>query len=326
LFSNIFYFTTSRINPRWSGTKLLGLFLLIRSFLKPPLSIDLRRLAAALDFPSKDIRAGSFDKSIELVFVAIGKDFPVLMESVNFAKKSIRDYQFGGVRVIVPDLEVKECSELFEENGIDRVSIIPESSLVTPESLVLLRKTFEGRANWVLQQILKVQAVLASQADASLIVDSDTLLLTKRPWFGSNGNQLLTPSYEYNPPYYHFLQRLGISDSNPKYTFISHHMLMQRKVLEETCQRINWIDIDKMVEYICRNANAELDSPICVEYELYAQSLFKYAPEKIHLGNWGNISIPRTYLDTILNSKFIMNVLARSFHSVSLHSWSAKAD
>jgi len=300
------------------------MFILCRSLLKPAPLINLPRLSDALNFSRKDCQAGSFEKSIELVFVSIKKDFPVLVESIKFAKLSISKYQYGGVRVIVPELEVSECNALFLKSGLDEISVVSENTLVSPDSVVMLRATFAERSNWVLQQILKVQAVLTSTSDASLIVDSDTLLLNRRPWFSTNGSQLLTPSYEYNAPYYYFLERLGISDQNPKYTFISHHMLMQNSELAKTFMALEWDDAHDMVEYICHNADAQLESPVCVEYELYAQSLLRRSPNKVHLGIWSNLSISRTFLERILNSKSVVLLLARYFHSVSLHSWSAK--
>lgn len=326
MFSNIFYFTTSRVNPRLMGTSILRAFLLFRTLFRSSLSIDLHRLSMALNFPRRDCGAGSFDKSIELVFVAIKKDFPVLVKSIYFAKNSIRDYKFSGVRVIVPDAEVNQCVVLLSEHGINEVTVIPESTLIAHKHFMMLQETFKGRANWVLQQILKVQAVLTSTSDGTLIVDSDTLLLTKRPWFTESGSQLLTPSYEFNPPYYEFLANLDICPPNPKYTFISHHMLMQRSELERTFQALGWGEIDSMVEYICHNARTDIESPVCVEYELYAQSLVSRSPEKVHFGIWGNISISRTFLERVLTSRIILTILRRSFHSVSLHSWSLKVD
>ena len=324
MFSLIFYFTTSRLNPRFIGTKFLGIFIRCSSLLKPTPPIDLRRLSDALNFSREDCRAGSFEKTIELIFVSIKKDFPVLVESIEFAKLSISRYQYGGVRVIVPELDVSECEALFLKAGLDEISVVSENMLITPDSVEMLRATFKGRANWVLQQILKVQAVLTSTTDASLIVDSDTLLLTRRPWFSANGSQLLTPSYEYNAPYYFFLECLGLSDQKPKYTFISHHMLMQNLELAKTFDALDWVDVHNMVEYICQNANAELESPICVEYELYAQSLLRRSPSKVHFGRWSNISISRVFLDRVLISKYVRSVLNVCFHSASFHSWSAK--
>jgi hypothetical protein len=250
LFSNIFRFTTSRVYPRTLSTGILRFFLLVRSLIKAPIQIDLDRLSLAINFPRRDIQAGSFDKSIELVFVAIKKDFPILVHSIIYAKKSIGKYRFGGIKVIVPDAEVDECVTLLSGMGIENFCVIPESTLITTKSLEMLRETFNSRANWVLQQILKVQAVLVSAADATLIVDSDTLLLSKRPWFGIDGRQLLTPSYEYNAPYYEFLANLHISTPRPQYTFISHHMLMQRGELAKTLKELDWNDVEEMVEYL----------------------------------------------------------------------------
>ncbi len=324
MFSYIVYFTTSRLNPRLIGIKLLRIFVFLQSFFKPTPEIDLRRLSDALNFPRKDIQAGSFDKSIELVFVSTRKDFPVLVKSIDFARWSIGDYHYGGVRVIVPESEVTECKELFSRVDLDGISVISESVFITPDSLKLLRTTFRERANWVLQQIIKIEAVLTSTTDASLVVDSDTLLLTKRPWFSADGSQILTPSYEYNAPYYDFLARLSVSDQNPMYTFISHHMLMQKVELVKTLDALHWSEVDNMVHYICQNANPALESPVCVEYELYAQSILKHSPNKVHFGIWGNVSVSRNFLSRLLNSKFVMLLLVRCFHSISFHSWSRK--
>jgi hypothetical protein len=322
LFSNIFYFTTSRINPRLIGTRALRAFLLLRSLFKTPVELDLARLTRSTSFPRTDVLAGQHEKSIELIFVAISKDFPVLIHSVRFARNSISRYKSGGIRVIVPDREVEECKDLFFKHGLQDVLVVPEGSMISTNSLQLLRKYFPKRANWVLQQILKVQAVLTSNSDASLIVDSDTLLLTRRSWFSSNGSQLLTPSYEFNAPYYAFLEKLGVCSSHPNFTFISHHMLMQKSELRRTFDQMNWSGVDELVTYICENADLDLDSPVCVEYELYSQALLSRDRSKVHLSLWSNISIPRKYLRTLLKSKLLLFVLGKSFHSVSLHSWS----
>jgi hypothetical protein len=324
LFSNVFYFTTSKINPRFLGSGILRSFLLVRSLIKAPLELNLTRLSDAINFSRVDIPAGNFNKSIELIFVAIKKDFSVLISSVIYARNSIGKYQSGGTRVIVPDAEVVECKEILLKNGLYEVEVVPESSLISSESLQLLRRSFSSRANWVLQQVLKVQSVLTSKADAALIVDSDTLLLTERSWFSASGTQLLTPSYEFNAPYYEFLEKLSLCSSQPKYTFISHHMLMQPEQLRITFADLHWRGTDELVRFICENAQLELDSPVCVEYELYSQSLLTRSPEKVHFGLWGNISISRSHLSAILSSKLIMRILTRCFHSASFHSWSEK--
>lgn len=325
MFSFIFFLTTSRLNPKIVGTNLLQFFIFLRGFFRSRVELDLLRLKRAIQIPAKDIRAGSFDRSIQLVFVSINKDFPVLIHSIRFARKSVANYRYAGAKIIVPDSQVIECEELLTNAQIDAVTVVPESSLLSPESIALLRETFASRWTWVLQQILKVQSVLNSESDTSLIVDSDTLLLNKRPWFSNNGSQILTPSYEFNHSYYDFLSGLNISERDPEYTFISHHMLMQKAELAETLSSVGLEDEKSLVTYICKNADLSVESPICVEYELYAQSLMMRSPEKCHLGLWSNVSISRTYADRILNSKLIMLILRTFFHSLSLHSWSEKS-
>jgi hypothetical protein len=52
------------------GAKFLEIYIFCRSVLKPAPPINLTRLSDALDFSRKDLRAGCFEKSIELIFVS----------------------------------------------------------------------------------------------------------------------------------------------------------------------------------------------------------------------------------------------------------------
>jgi hypothetical protein len=322
LFSIIFHFTASRLNPKFAGVKILQYFIFIRDFLRPSINVDLARLSQAIAFPRVDTPAGSFDKKVELIFVSVKKDFPVLIDSIKYGQRSISRYRYGGTRVIVPDSQVADCQNLITQCGLVGVLVLPESTFVSEESFGKLKGVFSSRATWVLQQLLKVQAVMASDADASLIIDSDTLLLTQRPWFSETGTQLLTPSYEYHVPYYQFLNRLAISSNEPQFTFISHHMLMQRSELALTLDYINWQSEAEIVNYVCANADSRMSSSICIEYELYAQALLMRSPEKVHLGLWSNASASRFKINKILGSRLIIFLMRKSFHSISFHSWS----
>lgn len=310
------------MNPKFLGTGILRIFLAIRGVFKSQVPIDLERIDRSIAFNRTDIEAGSFEKTIELVFVSIKKDFPVLIESIKYGQRSISEYQYGGTRVIVPDHEVSEGRALLVESGLSHVSVLPESMFISRTSMAKLNQTFSSRATWVLQQLLKVQAVMTSEADASLIIDSDTLLLTRRPWFSATGTQLLTPTFEYHDPYYRFLSRLGISNSFPEYTFISHHMLMQKSELKMTLQNINWGSETEIVDYICSNADSSQNSSICVEYELYAQALLNRSPHKIHFGLWSNASISRDLKSKLMKDPIKLLFAKRAFHSISFHSWS----
>ena len=269
----------------------------------------------------KENKSGRYDKSIELVIVSTSKDFDILPDSINYALRALRPYTISGVRVIVPSRDVAACRKLLM-NCKYQVEIVDESELVSQKHFKKLTDIFGNRNTWVLQQLLKVRGVLTSKSDAVLILDSDTVLLRPRPWFSPAGHQILMPSMEYNDSYYQFLAKLNISELVPQYSFISHHMLMQPKILSNLLNSLDLLEIEKFITYICDNANTKVQSPICIEYELYGQHLFKTEPKGYFLERWSNISISRRHSNLILKSKLAKMTLRTFYNSVSFHSWS----
>lgn len=286
------------------------------------LSFDSKRFEeAAWVSKYRENKAGNFDKSIELVIVSTSKDFDILPESIHYAFRAISPYKVTGARVIVPSRDVPACKRLIMDVKY-QIEVINENDLISQKHFKKLTEVFGGRNTWVLQQLLKVQAVLTSKSDAVLILDSDTVLLRSRPWFSTTGHQILMPSMEYNESYYQFLNKLHISELIPKYSFISHHMLMQPIIFSNILNSLNLVEIDSFIAYICRNANTNVQSPICIEYELYGQYLYKKRPTEYFLERWSNISISRKHSSVILKSKFAKFILKTFYNSVSFHSWS----
>lgn len=286
------------------------------------LAFDSKRFVeAAWVAKFKENKSGRYDKSIELVIVSTSKDFDILPDSINYALRALRPYAISGARVIVPSRDVVACKKLLMDCNC-QVEIVNESDLISREHFQKLTDVFGNRNTWVLQQLLKVQCVLTSKSDAVLILDSDTVLLRPRPWFSSAGHQILMPSMEYNESYYKFLAKLHISESVPQHSFISHHMLMQPKILSNLLNSLDLLEIEKLITYICDNANTKVQSPICIEYELYGQHLFKTEPKEYFLERWSNISISRRYSNIILKSKLAKLTLRIFYNSVSFHSWS----
>jgi hypothetical protein len=269
----------------------------------------------------RENKSGHYEKSIELVIVSTSKDFDILPEAIHYAFRALKPYKVTGARVIVPGRDVVACKRLIM-NTEYQVEIIDENDLISQRHFKKLTEVFGGRNTWVLQQLLKVQAVLTSKSDAVLILDSDTVLLRRRPWFSTTGDQILMPSMEYNESYYQFLNKLDISELVPKYSFITHHMLMQPKILSDILNSLALLDIDSFISYICRNADTNVQSPICIEYELYGQYLYNSAPMGYFLERWSNIPISRKHSSAILKSKFAKFILRAFYNSVSFHSWS----
>jgi len=315
-------FSTRRRQSRFLF-KILHLLVRFRAkLLKKLLVFDSDRfMKASWVTNASEPHPGTKEKTVELVFVSTKKDFDILVSSLNFAVKALNKYQMSGIRIIVPVRDFKECTELFL-NSKYPIQVIAETTLISELQFEKITQTFLNRNTWVLQQLLKVQAVRTSNSDSVLILDSDTILLRSRPWFDNLGRQILMPSYEFNPYYYEFLDRLGISSAIPEYTFISHHMIMQPRIFHEILRKIHLQDFDQLIDYCCKNANVSVQSPLCIEYELYGQYLNNITPENRFLSRWSNITISKKFAPVILKSKMITRLLSHFYNSVSFHSWS----
>jgi hypothetical protein len=308
--------------PRLLFRFLVHFTKLIYRLRRKTFSIDRDRFeAAAWVAKFSETKSGQHERSIELVVVSTSKDFDILPDSVNYARKALAPYQVTSTRIIVPNhdiLSLKQMQFRFE----CPIEIIDESTLVSIEQFRELSETFRTRDTWVLQQLLKVQAVLNAKSDAVLILDSDTVLLRQRPWFSVDGSQILMPSMEYNAPYYQFLEKLKISSNVPEFTFISHHMLMQPTILSQALESCGLLNVNDLIKYICENSDKSVQSPICIEYELYGQYLYQKNPKEFFLERWSNLSISRQYSRRILRSRIAKFVLRIFYNSISFHSWS----
>jgi hypothetical protein len=260
--------------------------------------------------------------SIELLYVAAKKDFEILSNSVRVSGGLVLPNGNLGISVIVPESELLECKLMFKDFAI-APNIISENDIVSRQQAFELKNHFKERYGWILQQIIKLKFTLDSSCDGVLIIDADTILLRPRLWLDGSGRQLLTPTWEYHLPYYKFLSSAGVCDINPEYTFVSHHMLMQPKILNEIFSFTGWTDIEGLIDSICSTPNEGEHSPFSLDYELYAQYLYAFHRDKVLLGKWSNKALSRSSKEMDFE-KFIEEVVLENsdrFASLSFHSY-----
>lgn len=285
--------------------------------------LSIERLISVFDLDFSEPDPNSLiDKSLNLLFVSTNKDFSMLPLSVEGGFYSTSNFREVFATVIVPDDQVEECRSILSKL-MDKypVEILPESSIVPAKHFEELRIKFGWRFGWVLQQILKTKFSSDSKYDFVLIIDSDTVLLRKRNWVLKNGKQLLTPSWEYNPSYYRFLNLQGNFPLHPKFTFVSHHMLTQPKLFKRATQMLGWSNLDQLVKTLVEYESEGELSPFCIEYELYGQYMYLYQSESCFLEKWGNTSVPAKTLLELSGYEEIRRKYALSLASVSAHSY-----
>lgn len=249
--------------------------------------------------------------ALNVLIVSHSKDFHILPYSLGAAKKHTRHHSLSVFSVIVPDRDFMACKKLIQSTSLD-VNVLKESDLISSLEMSKLRNSLGERAGWVIQQLLKIRFVLSANTEATLVIDADTILLMDRVWIDQFGVQVLTPTWEYHKPYYVFLNLRGISPVNPKYTFVSHHMLLQKYILIEALSYAGLADDKLLVDDLLETRNGKDMSPFSIDYELYAQYIFSRYPEMINLERWGNLS-----LEELRVNKFA------GYASVSIHSYNS---
>lgn len=255
---------------------------------------------------------------IELLFVVAPKDFHTLPLAVASAlRHSINP--ISKINLITTTPGLKQARALVQTSSFETpTAIYAEDELVSPYTRALLKSRFSNRYGWILQQILIPTFVATSSAAGVWVIDADTIMLEDRLLLDEFGNQVLTPSLEYHPPYYRFLTDLGVGNFPPNRTFVAHWMLMQPQISKSALAAIGCSDGERLASVIVNSAE-HCAAPVCVDYELYAQFMMSNVQSKVRLAQWSNLpvrlSVPRSVADLEMYEQDY-----RGYSSISIHS------
>ena len=251
-------------------------------------------------FPNGRIRRNlNNNVDADVVFVATEKDFPVLIHAIRNAIRVTRNFNTANIFIVVPDESVSTAQEMYSAEG--RICVIPESKIVSRDILTSLRDTFGIRANWIYQQLLKVEFIRQSDEPYCLIIDADTVLLKSRSWLDSNSRIGITPTDESNPDYHSFLRSIGVISENPSVSFVPHHMFYDVEDFKTLTQSIGFNTPESTVLELEKHINKSSASPLSIDYELYGQWMYSQNPDKANFIKWANIGIRRKHANRVLN-------------------------
>jgi hypothetical protein len=317
-------FKTKYRLPQFLFTTSLGIYNGLRSALnKAPVLPSLQFYSANFEKFEKNTPTTALP--FEVIYVATSKDFDAFKISIQNLLMLYKPAEIPSVKIIVPGHEVESCRFLIDNLKHLRIGynleIVNENECLDAEVFNLIKQKIPHRFGWVLQQFLKLQAVLQSQHDNVLILDADTILLRKRNFIDQKGLQLLFPTDEYNEDYYHNLMQLFGLQTSSRFSFVSHHLLIQQKVLKKIMQESKCSSINDFVKKVLTESELTSNSPFSIDYELYSQYLLRNFPNNVLLGRWGNLSIKRSHgVLKLLDSNFI-HLVGFFYFSISLHSW-----
>jgi hypothetical protein len=308
-------------------TTKFALFIIIRIlvlFNKSKTLLDLERFFKVNRLKIPKIHAVPNSATLELLYVATMKDFEILALTIPTTLDSMSNFRISRVSIIVPDEQVETLRSSIPKLPVEIVLIL-ESSLISDVQAQELKEHFDNRYGWVLQQVLKILFVSQSDSDGVMVVDADTALLSQRNWLDLNGKQVLTPTWEFHPPYYKFLEDHNLIEGIPGSTFVSHHMIFQPHVMNEIFVFLGWSTNLDIIKSLTSLSLEQENSPFSIDYELYAQYLYRFYPEKVSLEKWGNLESLRKLKDGSVED-FVRRVIINSqgkYASVSFHSYLA---
>jgi hypothetical protein len=258
---------------------------------------------------------------IEILSVAAGKDLEFLGFALKNAIKHSKN-EVVKISVICPKNDLKLCQELMSsENFKCEVVLVDEEKQIDESIRIQLKQRFKDRYGWVLQQLLAVNFVLNSNAKGILLLNADTVMLREVQWLDFESNQILMASVEYHEPYYVFLHKTLRFAPDPRYTFITHHMLFQPPIYRSILEKKDITSIELLARLLIEESDPNEDSPFCIEFEPYAQGMLEYFLRYVRLRKFSNLSILRTKENISNIHRVIDNNLRSDYNSVSFHDY-----
>jgi hypothetical protein len=175
------------------------------------------------------------NEPIDVIIPCTDKDLSTLELCIEGIKKN----GYGIRRVIVVSSQpLTSSAEWFDEQNypFNKLDVAFEifGNFSDAEAFC---STSNSRIGWIYQQLLKLYApfVIPDISSNVLVLDADTIFLNPVSFLGSNSEGLYNYGFEYHKPYFEYISRLlpGLTKVFPSLSGISHHMLFQKKVLED---------------------------------------------------------------------------------------------
>lgn len=291
-------FVLLRTNSSLAGKLAMSLF---SAFDRRPSGVSGRgRLLLDLCQPADPLRRSSDIPSIAIVIPFVRKDLEVLPEAVAAALSNSvnpiavvtlvtprRTLVEGKIGVV--DIERSVRAAIGPESKSVPVVVLHDEDVLGDEllaqiSALSLSPRYRG---WCTQQLVKVLAVMQAEPGAALVLDSDTILQYPRVWLGPNGEQALCIGQECRSvPFSHSSAFLGIT-RRPRLSFVTHHQLMQRDVLEQIFPDGRTSVADWLAYADPRESDYSVGLKLN-DYETYGAFIAERHPGRVRFASWGN--------------------------------------
>lgn len=262
---------------------------------------------------SKDLQLPAKSQlTLDIIITAIERDLPVLKHSLHSIKENLL-HPINAIKIISP--ENKEIYDFCKKNKCEFVNerdVLP----ISPKDIDYFIGGY-NRSGWLFQQLLKLSGDKVSDQKHYMVFDSDTILLRPQA-FEQNGKYIFDLSDEYHEAYFKVYQKLtGLYPKSP-FSFVAHHMLFEKKVLEEFKKLIERKHNKSWMDAILECTDRQ-DISGFSEFESYGNYFFEKERDRMILKYWYNLSVGRTNLSDvqqiILDNKDRYNTLSFQYYN-----------
>ncbi len=268
-------------------------------------------------FISSPLTAFKFTfEPIDVVIPCHEKDLVTLNLVIDSLRKNVKNLR----RIIVVSTrKLTDKEEWFNENNFpfNKQTIAYEIFKDEAKAAEFLNSP-KTRTGWILQQFLKAYCIFVIPDISSnvLVVDADTIFLRPVEFQDpQSGAGLYNPGTEYHIPYFTHLAKVlpGCKRLFPEHSGISHHMLLQRSVMEELYAEIEKVHNKEPWIVFCEAIDKKelFGSCMCVEFELYFNFVFSRTNE---------VKIRKLQFENIPFHKFNA-YKTKGYDYLSCHSW-----
>jgi hypothetical protein len=248
------------------------------------------------------------------------KDFELLSLCISQFEKCTRGFKNRELVLVTPFRNLSLLAELKFDTNLS-LRVITDEEILGESHLEKIRSKYKSRAGWVIQQILKLEVAYRFEGELSLVLDADTLLIKDRFYYDEYlRTQVLFPSFEYHEPYYDFLIKIGALKQRPHYSFVTHHMIIQKDILQAALANIGCGAPSDLIDVVLDCSwDENQSSPFSLDYELYAQFLVSNFPERFRFSRWGNYELNSFHEST--NFPQMIQGFGERYASISAHSY-----
>lgn len=223
--------------------------------------------------------------------------------------------------VVIGNRKINELIDQdFGRNSL--VSFIDEDTMINGLSFQYLRniiasRNAEKRTGWYFQQLLKLGYALLTEDDYYITWDADMIPLKEISFFDKENHPLFSTSNEYNGWYFVTLKKLLNIDKCIKGSFISEHMVFNRKIVRTMLDEIESDSGIKWYDRIIESVSDEfLPGSGFSEFETYGSYCVSKYPEEYRFRNLHALRGGKTIFGEIPDTE-VLKWLSKCFDTIS---------